>query len=205
VRALARVLFGMVLLTSFVWAQGSDPHTDSDPAHSLYRRSSFVHGYIHGYEDGFHTGDLEVHMGHPSQPVEHYKLYQKSPGYHSRFGDRSSFHRGYQQGFRAAYDDAINGEVFRAVSEIRRAAQGLEAEATADRQFDQALSAGYEAGRNQALQQPRSSLDYQYSADPCLSQRGNHFYCDAYARGFTLGYSDGAVFQHAQETQTARK
>jgi hypothetical protein len=195
----------MLLLTSFVWAQSSDPHTDTDPAQSLYQRSSFVHGYIHGYEDGFHTGDLEVHMGHPSQPVDHYKLYQKSPGYQSRFGDRNSFHRGYQQGFRVAYDDAVNGEIFRAVSEIRRAARGLEAASSADRQFDQALSAGYEAGRSEALQQPDAPRDFRNSADHCLAQRGNHFYCDAYARGFALGYSDGAVFQHAQETQTARR
>jgi hypothetical protein len=198
-------LAGWLLLPWMAVGQNADPHISSDPAHVLYARSAFAHGYIHGYEQGFHLGNLEVQMGHGARPLEQYKAYRNVPGYRSEDGDHNSFRRGYREGFRAAYDDAVSGGVFRAIGQVRQAAEGLAEEAkAANREFDRALADGYETGWTHGVQHERLSSGFQYAAENCLAGHNSASYCDAFSRGFGLGYENGSVLQDTHATQTAQ-
>jgi hypothetical protein len=184
-------------------AQVSDLHLANDPARDLYRNSAFVHGYIHGYESGFARGDLDLHLGHDSR-VGLQKVHAGEIGYRSDFGDQHVFLRGFRQGLTAGYGDAFRGDAFRAVAQVRRMAGGMVGEAATRKDFDQGVSAGYEAGRQEGLKQPLTSVDPQGPAKSCLEAHRAPAYCDAFGRGFGLGYADGSVEQMATEVQTAQ-
>jgi len=198
----AAVLTGVWLLTFTALAQEADRHTISDPAQVLYMRSSWAHGYIHGYEQGFHTGDLEVQMGHEARPLDQFKVYREISGYLGE-DDHGAFRRGYREGFRVAYHDALSGGVFCAIAQIRRAAEGLEKQARlAKREFDQALAEGYESGWVRGVQRERLVSGVQRAV--CLAHQWSPSYCDAFSRGFELGYDAGARGPDAHAMQTAQ-
>lgn len=180
----------------------SDRHLAPDYPSALCRSSAFAHGYIHGYEDGFRAGDIDIHMGRTPRATIDVKEYRQVPGYRAEFGDRSYFRLGYRQGFRAAYADALTGEHFRGVEQMRAAAEGIKGDHKS-KQFDQALSAGYDAGRVRALEYG-AQPELRYIRTHCLATRRNASYCDPYARGFNIGYADGFVLQRSRRMETAR-
>lgn len=194
----------VLLAGAAVSAEGNDTHLTSDPLRQLYQTSAYAHGYMHGYEQGFHEADLDIHMGHTARPVSQCKAYHSAGGYKPEFGNHSFYRLGYQQGFRAAYADAMRGDAFRALESLRRAAAGFNAESHSP-DFDRAFSAGYDGGYSDALRQPAGRGDgYQNAAGRCLAgTRHNAGYCDGYARGYRLGFSDASA--NPQRTQTAEK
>src|SRR5581483_8709170 len=75
-------------------------HTSVDPGSALYQRSTFAHGFIHGYEQGFHIADLDYHVGRTDRKLKDIHEYRDaSSGYHSSFGDKNIFRRGFREGF----------------------------------------------------------------------------------------------------------
>jgi hypothetical protein len=212
-----RVLIGFSLLlgTSFLVSQTNDRHLTSDQAHYLFLRSAYAHGYIHGYEDGFHEADMDIHMGRGERPLSIIKDFREScNGYHDSFGDKKYFRLGYKQGFREGYSDSMRGVQFRAVGETRRIAEGLNGSTDAQisqRDFDRAFSRGYDVGRDQGANSSTDSPGFDYAANVCHSQlspsQATHQgeSCDAFTRGFSLGFDDGQASRVNRRTQTARR
>jgi hypothetical protein len=201
----SRLAVGLLLsLATYAGAQSLDPHLGDDPAHDLYQHSPFLHGYIHGYEAGFHLGDVDVHMGHKAQSITRQKTYRDPRDYHSSFGDRGAFQRGYRQGLLVGYGDAFRDASFRAVTQIRRAAEGITADTWGYEEFDRAVSSGYEEGWKRGLRPPLTNVNFRELVESCLATRRLPTYCDAYRRGFGLGYADASIPQDGGGTQTAR-
>jgi hypothetical protein len=178
-------------------------HLAEYPAGWLCSQSAYMHGYIHGYENGFRQGDLDINLGHNPRAVSEIREFHRTSGYRSGFGDQSYFHLGYQQGFRAAYEDALHGIPFRGINQLRQAAEGRSL-AGQRKDFDRAISAGYDAGYTTALRNTRPVVNARYNAEGCQSSHKDAAYCDAYGRGFLVGYSDGSVNQHSHLAETAR-
>ncbi len=196
------VLFSMLLMLGWAAAQqNEDRHLTTDPARQLFVRSAYAHGYIHGYEEGFRQGDLNIHLDRSVRPVHDYKQFRDPPGYHSKFGDRDYFRTGYRQGFRAGYEDANKGGLFRAESLLRSVASGLDRSPDTGKEFDQAMSSGYESGRKQGTVDAEPQPDFQATSERCLARRNSPAYCDVFARGFYLGYSDAFVGQQYRQMQ----
>jgi hypothetical protein len=207
----------VLLLMAITVALGQSPdrHLNSSDSKILYERSTYAHGYMHGYEDGFHNADIDIHMGRGERPISQIKEFKEcSGGYRPQFGDRQYFRLGFKQGFREGYTDAMQGRAFRAVAEVRKITDGLNAvpaAALSQREFDQAFSAGYDNGRDVAFQRPEVTADSVDATDLCgskiprseMARKGN--YCDAFTRGFSLGLSDGQASRNALQTQTAKK
>jgi hypothetical protein len=183
-------------------AQDSDRHLAEYPADWLCNQSAYMHGYIHGYENGFRVGDLDIHLGHTPRAVSEIREFHHASGYRSGFGDQSYFHLGYQQGFRAAYEDALRGIPFRGISQLQQASKG-QTLAARRKDFDRAISAGYDAGYTAALREAPPVTNARYDGR-CQSSHKGAAYCDAYGRGFLVGYSDGSVNQHSHLTETAQ-
>ena len=187
------------LLAACAWAQ-ADKHAIDDSARPLCERSAFAHGYMHGYEDGFHQADLDIHLARRQRPFADMKPYRNaSASYEPGFGDKNFYQHGYRAGFQQGYEDAQSGSAFRGLQQVRDAAAGPFPEGMpSSKEFDIAFAHGYEAGRVQGTYaRPVSSI--------CpVAERGEAF-CDAYARGFRMGLSDGSATRGIQETQTAQK
>jgi hypothetical protein len=193
----------VLLLSACLVGQDAEHHLTDSLSGSLCRHSAYVHGYIHGYENGFRMGDLEFHLGREPRAVNLLKEYRHVAGYRREFGDSGSFRRGYQHGFRAAYEDALRGTSFRGIDQIRHAAQG--ASLTADsKEFDQAASAGYDAGFAAGQQDSTPPSAVQQTSEACPASGNDNGYCEGFSRGFQLGYSDGSVSQSSELTRTAR-
>lgn len=180
---------------------------------TLCKRSTYAHGYLHGYEQGFHNGDLDVHMGRGERPLKQIKDYRDSgDGYRSEYGDKKFFREGFQKGFREGYADAIHGREFRAVYETRKVAEGVGDGPSQkhDADFDRGFSAGYDMGRDTAVNGPAKGSGNDYAMNLCESKmprseaKHQGVYCDAFVRGYGLGFSDG-VANLPTRTQTARK
>jgi hypothetical protein len=184
-------------------AQGPDPHLASDPSRNLYQ-SAFVHGYIHGYENGFHVGDMDWQLGHESQVATAQKVHGVDNGYQPTFGDKHVFMQGFQQGLHIGYEDAYRDDVFRGIAQVRRAAEGVTAEDAGKRDFDKAVAAGYMAGLQEGKRHPLTSTDSKSPGKTCVAERRPAVYCDAYGRGFSLGYADGSLVQTGRGAQTAQ-
>ncbi len=182
-----------------------DQHLD-DRAGVLYQRSAFAHGYLHGYEDGFHEADQDLHMGHllPGVTV-HRERRDTQSSYRLEFGDRNLFMKGYREGLRAGYDDGVAGREFRAIDDLRAAADGLDPNRNA-MHFDRGFADGYAGGRQQTATQNVTSIDFSYVGSWCREQlkhnESSDQYCDAYTRGYRLGYSERA--RQPERAQTAR-
>ena len=205
----------LLLSATFVLSQSADRHLTSDPSHAMYQRSAYAHGYIHGYEDGFHDADMDIHMGRGERPPKEHKDYREAKdGYHPSFGDKHYFSDGYQRGFDQGYSDSFRGVQFRALNTMRKASEGVAKSddgGIKEQDFDKAFSRGYDAGSARGSSQYLRSADFGDAANLCQSlipsreaaQQGE--YCDAFIRGFALGFSDGQAGQLERSTQTAQK
>lgn len=206
-------LFLLLLTPLTLISQSGDRHVTSDGARALYQRSAYAHGYIHGYEDGFHNGDLDIHMGRGERPLKVMKDYRDCSSYREQFGDKGFFKSGYKEGFREGYSDSIRGGQFRAIDQTGKIAAGVDRPSTPgfrSKDFDRAFADGYGSGLNQPASAPKD-VDVQRVASSCqtdstrgkAAHRGD--YCDAYARGFTLGFEDAQASRGDHRTQTAKK
>ena len=192
-----------LLAASLLMAQAvfsADEHIVNDRARQLYRRSVFAHGYIHGYEDGFHQGDFDLQTGHNPQNVKRLKAFRAADAGHRReFGNRDQFRTAYRKGFTAGYADATAGRDFRAVSAVRRAADGLldlPAEDDQHATFDRGFRDGYESGQVHGEVAGRDRASYDSSPIGCAlgappPPGQSQDFCDGYARGYLMGFDDG--------------
>ena len=194
-RMMRRVLVALMFAGCVSWSSaGTDWQLDADGgARALLAKSAFIHGYIHGNEQAFHVADLDLQLGRGARDPEKLNEFRHVAGYQDGFGDRSSFDTGYYQGFRVGYADSFSERAFRALNELRAAAQGLaeERDPKPSKQFDQALSDGYKNGVAQGRRDAASGMAAGKSATPCDPLRRSAEYCDAFTRGYGIGYSDG--------------
>jgi hypothetical protein len=197
-------VLGLVLAAGSVSGENPDRHLAADHTGSLCRESAFVHGYIHGYENGFRTGDLDIHLGHKPRALGDLKEFHRSAGYRPEFGDRGYFRLGYQQGFRAGYADVLRGGSFRGITQLRQAADGYGDSKARNKEFDQAVSAGYSAGHVQGLREFRTGSEFPSASRNCLSSRHSTSYCDGYGRGFGIGYADAIAARGPRRTEAVR-
>src|SRR5258708_7028403 len=99
-----------------------------DRAAVLCQRSNFALGYLHGYEGGFHAADQDLQLGHVSTGIKsRLDARDLSPRSRMPIGDQGLYITGYRQGAEAGYADAIGEREFRAITELRQAADGLDA------------------------------------------------------------------------------
>ncbi len=195
-RRLLLLMVGAAVCVAGSYA-GGDWHVAADArSRALFARSAFLHGYMHGYEQGFHAADLDLHMGRSRDP-EKLDDFRHVAGYEGQFGDKGSFSTGYYQGFRVGYGDGISLRPFRALAEVRAAGQGLPdaREAKPEKTFDEGIVAGYKSGILQGRQDASSGGARRKVPAPCQASRSSNEYCDAYRRGYGLGYGDGYVGQ----------
>ncbi len=209
---IAQGLSFLLLYAATAIAQSNDRHITSDQAHDLYQRSAYAHGYIHGYETGFHNADMDVHMGRGERSPNAIKDFRDSnDGYQHEFGDKQYFRLGYKQGFKEGYSDSIRSRTFRAINETTKIASGFH-NADDPRQnqgFDRAFVAGYQSGHESGSTSTRG-LEFDHAASVCQAQapresKSPDSYCDAFMRGFTLGFADGETNKLDRGTQTAKK
>ncbi len=204
-RIFGATVFLLVLGGTYLVSADGPPdwHLSSGPWRALCARSAFAHGYMHGYEQGFHFADLDLQMAHQPRDPATIKEFKSVPGYHEEFGDKNFFVSGYREGFRVGYADGAGGFRFRAVGELRAAALGLpgSGDARPSKKFDEGISAGYAAGRQQGLRDGRTGGSFQEVAVQCRGsiyhpfRRSGDEFCAGYGRGFRLGYADGYVNQ----------
>jgi len=198
---LLMALFTCSMLMAQRVALSADDHIVNDRARELYRRSVFAHGYMHGYEDGFHQGDFDLQTGHDPQDPKRLKQFRATDvGYRREFGNRDQFRAAYRKGFITGYADAMAGRDFRAVSTVRRAADGLadlaEQGDQQDGTFDHGFREGYESGQVHGEVAGRDRTSYDSSPAGCAPglpppAGQSQDFCDGYARGYLMGYEDG--------------
>jgi hypothetical protein len=206
----------LVLLLGFARAKSGverEQYLD-DQAEPLFAQSAFARGYLHGYEDGFHSGDQDYQLSQIQPPTERLKQ-MRHLGSSALGSDRKSFQNGYARGFEAGYADNVAGRSFRAITAIRAAAEDLEmplpprvlkgamafvpmSATGGSGEFDQAFAAGYEAGLEYTQKNSRPIRDSSYVMSVCMAGdlgKVGPSYCDAYSRGFNLGYDDGQALR----------
>ena len=185
------ILASLFASVSLLSQTGDDAHM-TDAAAALYQRSAFAHGYLHGYEQGFHLADLDIQLGHLLPGVKAHHDERPDSHYRAAYGDKTLFHQGFKLGMRAGYADSISGHEFRAISGLRKAADGLAASA-ASKHFDRAFYEGFLSGERQGVADPHLLTDFAPVSSACLQQHAKtgEQYCDGFARGFQLGYGDG--------------
>jgi hypothetical protein len=197
-------ILGAALLAAALALAATDPEAHmNDPAGALCSRSAFAHGYLHGYFEGFHNADLDIHMGRAARPKGPRKPEHADKEIPS--SDPASFHKGYSKGYEAGYNDGISGREFRAIAELRAVAADLAAAAGGPASFDRGFASGYASGRQYTSEHEAPIYDFHYVLGFCLASMTDNpgpGYCDAYTRGFRLGYDDGAL--QRPQTMTAR-
>jgi hypothetical protein len=176
------------------FAQKPDYHVGGDPAQRLFRLSPFAHGYIHGYESGFGMGDEDLQLGRGDQHIEKTGEYRSADrDYDRSFGDRENFRAGYREGLVVGYHDALSGGEFRALSELRRLATGLEQDLvsnSSDTTYDGGFLSGYRAARHD-------------HANDCKAGNANaakQRFCSGFLDGYELGEADSGAVATAQQT-----
>lgn len=179
-------------LAALAHGPAPDPH-QSGPLASLVHASAFLHGYLHGYEAGFHDGDLDYQLGRGPD----LRRYRHQPdGYRNEFGQHDAFHRGFQQGFRVAYADALGDRPFRAAATLRDLAARLTAPLPGlDPKLDAAVAEGYQRGLSKGLNDAREGVVFATLAGACHTPGPTPAYCSLYDGAFRLGYSDGYINQ----------
>ncbi|ABF40808.1 hypothetical protein Acid345_1807 [Candidatus Koribacter versatilis Ellin345] len=186
----------LTLCTTILVAQ--ERHLGNDSASTLFTESPFAHGYMHGYEAGFHFGDLDLQLGRePRDPAVIAEF--KRDGFQNYFGSKSSYKFGYHDGFRAGYSDATHELPFRAIVNLRQAAEGLTVKSLV-RPFDDGFRDGYSHGRRKGGEDGRVAPQANPINPPCLGLPDE--YCSGFARGFTIGYRDG--FNNQSRRQPTR-
>jgi hypothetical protein len=163
---------------------------------------------MHGYEEGFHCGDLDLQMGRSFREVKNQDKFKKPVGYRSEFGDRGSFAEGYKKGYAVGYGDAYSGRNFRAIQLVDQAkTEPATSGERPDYSFDRAFLVGYDAGQRQGLHDGRTNATEESvaSVECALGPVQTGELCDAYRRGYRLGYSDGFVNQREGREVFAKK
>jgi hypothetical protein len=88
---------------------------------------------------------------------------------------------------------------------VRRLAETIAPDVAARKDFDEAILAGYQAGWQEGRKRPLTSAELRGSERACLAAHSAPPYCDAYGRGFGLGYADGSLSPPlGKEAQTAQ-
>jgi hypothetical protein len=211
IRPVNTLLFISILGFSVMSLAQTDVHLVESPARNLFQRSAWAHGYIHGYESGFHQGNLDLHMARAIQDPHSVKDYKKSGNaYHSSFGSRPEFQKGYGSGFEVGYLDGFSGREFRAASEANRMSalvnSNEELDSNQAAHLDVLLDSGYLQGRHVGLSDARARLEYSPSVAACPDNAKTQATCSAFQAGFRWGYSDGYSNQRAESnTQRASK
>lgn len=195
-----RFLIAGVMLFCTTILVGQERHLGDPLTRSLFTRSSFAHGYIHGYERGFHEGDLDLQLGRPpGDPMQTRDYKRTTEGYEREYGSKSMWRAGYKDGFLAGYSDAVHVLPFRAFLTLRHAAEGVESAKQVSQVFDKNFRDGYEAGRSQGAQDGRDEAKFDPIVPPCMQLPGES--CDAFERGFNVGYDDGYHNQFVSGTK----
>ncbi|HXZ81641.1 MAG TPA: hypothetical protein VEG30_17060 [Terriglobales bacterium] len=188
-----------------------DAHVTLDRASAFLQKSAFAHGYMHGYEEGFHVADSDLQMYRDFREVKSMEKFRKCIGYRPEYGERHMFDSGYHEGFRVGYFDGYAGRRFRAVEGVRRAAGDLldhqQMNFHPSHSFDEAVMAGYLTGRTQGLQDGREASSYRSVAGNCSSildarhAGAGPEYCEAFRRGYQIGYGDGYTNQRPPSSE----
>jgi len=202
VRSFGILVAALVALYGGAFAQQSDPHYLAQRISGPTCQSAFIHGYLHGYEQGFHLADQDLQMGRSARDVSRTRQARDLSTYRPEFGSRHFFQSGYTQGFRVGYADGVAGRAFRAVSEIAQVGNSLEVHQPSE-VFDQGFLSGYTSGQHQGLEDARRGGTAAVQAASCPAVRRfekehnplEAEFCNAYTRGFAMGYSDGYVNQ----------
>lgn len=170
-------------------AAETDAHLSTSPARELFLRSALAHGYMHGYEAGFHIGDLDLHLGRGSRPIDKIpEATAKKAHYEREFGNESEFRLGYERGFAAGYGDAVSDRDFLAEGVARSLADGVNqipnsATATFSNGFTRGFTAAYQ-------QTGATSQTMAQASESCRKQSGFvsdlDTFCSGYARGYTF-------------------
>lgn len=203
VTPVVRLLFAGLLFVCTTVLLAQDHHLSIGSTSNLYARSTFAHGYIHGYEQGFHCGDLDLQLGRdPHDPSSIPSFKKPFAAYRLNQNSRALFKSGYQDGFLAGYSDAVHGLAFRAVDALRHVADGLAIATQSPLIFDEGFRDGYEAGRRQGANDGREVAVSNPINPPCLGLPVD--YCDAFRRGFELGYGDGYHNQFVSPVPAAK-
>ena len=208
----------LALVSSFAFAgpkpksaaEPTDWHLSSSGAKAFFTRSSLAHGYMHGYEEGFHQGDLDLQLGRQFQAYKDLDGFKKIRGYRRNFGDHKNFQEGYRKGYAVGYIDAYAGRDFRAMQLVEQAKTERDTAPLTlpDRHFDEVFLQGYELGQRAGLADGRvatavAALDPKDCGQTVPVNDAN--YCDAYHRGYRLGYSDGFANQREGAPVFAKK
>jgi len=185
------------------------PASLQDRAAALCQRSNFALGYLHGYEDGFHAADQDLQLGHVSAGLKaRPDAHDLSPRSRMPIGDQGLYIAGYRQGAEVGYADGIGEREFRALTELRQAADGLDA-ATPAQRFDRGFADGYAAGLTQGARNEYAVSDFSYVGAYCRDHLRTgatpDSYCDAYTRGYPVGFHDGRTQQSAPQTARATR
>jgi|SRR5689334_11716957 len=195
----------VAILFSFNTALAQENHLSESQTGVLISRSAFTHGYRHGYEEGYRQGNMDINMSRPAKTK--YSQFKGLPlGYSSDFGPRRSFELGFQEGLKPGYSDGYTGRKFRAVTELRAIAAGLDQASPADSRnlhFDNGVTAGYMQGFSHALAGNSSAASLDFRAVECAQGHGanqqdaavRESYCSGYRRGYALGHADGVVMR----------
>jgi hypothetical protein len=208
------VFFTLTIMAATAFSQATDRHLTSGDSQALFKKSTYAHAYMHGYEDGFHNADVDIHMGRGERSVSQLEDFKACSGYRKEFGDKRFYRDGYRQGFSEGYADGINRRDFRAIAGARKAAVGLTATANdqgVERDFDEAFSRGYASGRKSDADMVRGHAESDYALNLCQSKASHskntnsREYCDAFSRGFSLGFFDATSSSPKTGMQTARK
>jgi hypothetical protein len=178
------------------------------PAAALFQHSAFAHGFMHGYEDGFHCADLDLHMSRPARKPSSFSEYKKADsGFDSSFGEKHLFQAGYRAGFNSGYNNGYSEQPFRGVAEARAAAQGLQPEGKPSKSFDRAFGAGFTGGLKRAQHDAQPiDVDLSQTIDHCRSSMPDKAstdtlqFCNAFGRGYRMGYMVGE--QRSEEART---
>jgi hypothetical protein len=186
-------------------ADRPDMHLAGNPASALCQQSAFAHGFMHGYENGFRRGDGDYQMGRGAQDARSLPEYRDSAsGYHSQFGNKEQFRRGYREGFLSGYGDSTHDRSFRAVAAARIAAADLKPDAAQRTAFDAGFADGYESLR------PHAAAKASKSAPDCslnsLEPGGlDSAYCEGFGHGRKFAFFAAPLEPPDEGVQTAAK
>ncbi len=189
-----------LLVISAGHLSATDPHLTNDPASSLYKSSSWAHGYIHGYEWGFHFGNRDLHMAARARDARKLKEYKEAAkAFHQEDGNKQDFEKGYQSGFEVGYSDGILGESFRAAESARKFVSESPATPGASRDFDSGMQMGYGMGRTIGARDGRADLDFSDGHDCPINRPQSQ--CSGFKLGYRWGYLDGYNNQRRPDAQ----
>src|SRR4051812_30077217 len=166
-------------------AAQTDYHLSEDFNRQVYVNSAFAHGHRHGYEEGFHAGDEDYQL---RRPVALQQKLPKDRGYRKEFGDKDSYMRGFETGFRAGYADSYSGKAFRLVRWSGSVSTKIEK--TTAQGFDQGIAAGYTAG----FKNVDSIADEPGVAESatwrCRQEQHAENFCSGFGSAYVLGRAD---------------